>query len=340
MAAKTADTKWPFSADHVVQATTHYEPHVRDAITTLYHHSIEHNLSIAETADKIGYHRTTLHRICSGKYDGDPNAVADAIGDYLATFEATPTDRLFIETHTSAQIWEVAQAAWDYRTIAAVWGDSHIGKTHALEEFTRRHRVGLVKYVRLPAHSGRMGVIRAIAEAFNVNMKGLITDVTSRINRAVSQDNLVIVDEVHQPFLTYAPLARKGTMEFIRELYDRTKCGMVICGTNIGRDGIEEGPLKGIMEQIRRRCSFTLQLPKYATTADLNSIAHHFGLPRLQGQAREVATAVIRRNGLKTYTILLESARTIAANRQEPIDWTLFISAHDIIAKYAMRKDG
>lgn len=340
MTARPDGSHWSFSADKVIDGTKAYPAHVRDAVRSLYHFAMAHNLSMDDVADGIGYHRANVHKLCNGRYDGDLDAVAEAIGDYLKEHPVDTGKRpLFVETDTSRKIWEVAQAVWDYQTIGAVWGDSQIGKTHALEEFRRRHAPGTVKYIRMPASAGRMGIVHAFAEAFDIPArKGLITTVASRVYRAVTSDHLVIIDEFHEPFLTYHANGKRTCMEMIRELFDRAKCGMLICGTNVGRDQIEDGPLKGVLEQLRRRCIFTLQLPKYASTADLNAIAAHYELPRLQGLARELATAIIQRNGLRAYCIHLDSAKQIASNRGEPMSWDHFTTAHDIIANYSQKK--
>ena len=338
----TPETKWNMSADAILQSTDHYEPHVRDAVRSLYHTCVARGITIYDAAIGIGYHRANLHKICTGKYDGDLDAVADAIGDYLRNLQekATADAPLFVETATSRQIFEVAQAAWDHRTVGAVWGDPQIGKTHALEEFARRQHSGVVRFVRIPSGSSRSDMIIAFAEAFHLPAgKARITLTRQRVKNAIHKDDFLIIDEIHELFLTCSRKVQLETMEMIREIYDRSKCGMLICGTNVGRASIEEGPLAGVLEQLRRRCIFTLQLPKYATTADLNAIAAHYGLPKLQGLARDIASSVIRANGLRAYVIYLESARQLAANKQEPINWEHFQQAHDIIAKYSRKQD-
>jgi DNA transposition AAA+ family ATPase len=345
MTARITDTRWPFSGDHITQGTQAYSEAARDAIRALYIWSIDNGISMDEAAAGIGYHRANLHKMCAGKYDGNLDSVADAIWDFLANQQRTRTDSprpLFIETATSSQIWEVTQAAWDYHTVGAVWGDSQIGKTHALEEFRRRQKPGRVIYVRIPSNGARADIISAIYEAVGISAsrvgKVRTAETRNRIFRAIARDQLLIVDEIHELFLCYHKGCKVTTMEFFREIYDRCGCGMLLCGTNVGRDNIEEGPLRGVLEQMRRRCIFTLQLPHYATTADLNAIAAHYGLPRLDQVARDTATDVIRTHGLRAYCIYLDSARQIATNRAEPLTWNHFVTAHDIVAKYSLKK--
>ncbi len=338
---QTPEKKWHMSADAILKDTSAYAPHVRDAVRALYHVCVESGITIYEAADGIGYHRANLHKICTGKYDGDLDAVADAIEDYLFKLKDTQPAKpvLFVETDTSRQIFEVAQAAWDHHTIGAVWGDPQIGKTHALQEFARRQSPGRVKFVRIPSGCCKSDLIIAFGEAFHVPAgKARITLTRQRIKNAINYDDLLIIDEIHELFLTATRAVQLYAMEVIREIYDLSGCGLVICGTNVGRDAIEEGPLKSILRQFDRRTIFPLQLPKYATTADLNAIAAHYGLPRLQGLARDIANSVVRYKGLKAYVIYLNSARALAANLAEPIAWKHFERAHDIIAKYSQKE--
>lgn len=338
----TRQNEWPFSTDHVIKGTESMPENVRNLVRSMYHYARDNNLSIDDVADAVGYHPRNLEKICKGTYDGNLDQVAQSITLWLDVARAERDARhpvLFIETETAGDIFEVCRLAWQAGSIGAIWGESQIGKTHALEEFQRRHDPGVVKLMRFPAGSGRMGIVQAMAEACGLPpRKGLITTVRQRVMRSITRDNFFIFDEVHQPFLTYHRTGQKFAMEFIREVWDTCRCGMVVCGTDTGRDEIEIGGLAGVFKQLDKRLFPELQLPQYATLKDLNAIARHYKLPAIpRGPALDVVNNVNRRKGLRLYTYLLKSAAQLAANRKEPISWQHVIMAHDILAKYSSK---
>lgn len=327
---------WPISADRILEGTAALPARLREAVRSAYFLAHEDGLTIDDVADGIGYHTRNVQKLICGTYDGDLDSVTDKVEAWVrAKREQKGARVLFVETSTSKQIFELATLTWQYRTVGAIWGDSQIGKTHALQEFRRRHEPGIVKFMRFPTGIGRLEIMLAIAKACGLPPnQGQLRTIRNRIFEVVGQENLFIFDELHEAFLTYSDLAVKYALEFIREVHDVCGCAVLICGTNVGRDGIARGKFCEVFEQLRRRNPFALQLPAYATRADLNAIAAHYGLPRLPaGPAQEIVTQVTRQNGLKAYCIYLDSARQLAANRKEAITWQHLVTAYDLVRK-------
>jgi predicted dinucleotide-binding enzyme len=88
-----------------------------------------------------------------------------------------------------------------------------------------------------------------------------------------------------------------------------------------------------MLEQLNRRGIFKLQLPHFATVADTDAIARHYGLPPAEGKAAELVEQLVRHSGLKAYTTYLRAAGKIASNKKAKVTWDLFIQAHDTIAR-------
>ena len=63
-------------------------------------------------------------------------------------------------------------------------------------------------------------------------------------------------------FLTFNKSARVEAMELIREIWDETKCGLVLCGTPVLKKELEEGRYRDMLEQLRRRCVLPVRLPR------------------------------------------------------------------------------
>lgn len=326
-------SSWPFGGDHVIQATAKLGEKERDSIRWLFFHSIENGITMKGAAEAIRYSTTTVYRLCRGEYEGDVTKVVAAIAAYrrIAEERSTLVSESFVETATAKKIFQICDAASIYQIIAAIYGDSQTGKTTALEEYARRHNHGATKLIRMPAAAGVQMMIRSFAEACQISPRSSFEALRKRVLKAIDANTLVIVDELHQAFSTYHKGSRIACLEIIREIHDRTGCGMVLCGTNVARDEIHDGPHKRLLEQIDRRGVFKLQLPKYATKSDLDAIAKHYGLSPAKDDAKNLVDRIIRQCGLKAYVTYLKAAARLATRRKQDVDWSHFIAAHDTI---------
>jgi DNA transposition AAA+ family ATPase len=328
---------WPMGGDHVTLATAEMPVAQRDALRWLFFHSIENGVALKDAAAAIHYSTTVLYRAMKGEYEGDLDAVVEAISSYKRIVEqrADSTQAGFVETETAKRIWKICDAALTYQSIATIFGDSQTGKTWALEEYARRHNHGATKFIRLPAAAGVQMVCRAFADACGLSHKCSYEAMRERITRAIDGNTLVIVDELHQAFNTYQKHARVGVLEVIREIHDRTGCGMVLCGTNVARDEISSGQHKLLLEQLRRRGIFKLQLPQVAPWADRVAIAAAYGLPAPEDAEREVIDEIVHSSGLRAYTSFLRAGNKIAAKRKQPVAWKHVLDAYDTLKSYS-----
>jgi len=336
----TPRATWSFGGDHVMQATAKMKAAHRDAVRWFFFHCLEQEMTMDEAAKAIHYDRTTIYRVCRGEYKADLGKVIEAILSWKKICEQREgiVEGSFVETATAKKIWKVCDAAVAYKSIAFIFGDSQIGKTWALEEYARRHNHGQTRYIRMAASSGTQLMMKLLAEASGFSPKGCFENLRRRVLKALDENTLVIVDELHLAFFTYHKQARLSCLEVLRELHDRTKCPMVLCGTNVASEEINRGPQKEYLEQLRRRGVFKLQLPKYATRSDLHAIARSFRLQPPEGEPAELVKKIIRDNGLKAYVSYLQAASRMAANTKSKISWKHFVQAHDVIAKLSEGK--
>ena len=326
---------WSFGGDQVMQHTEKLPEEQRRLLRWLFFHSIENGVPMKDASEKVGYSVTTLYRVYCGEYEGSLDNVCEGIERYqrLCEQRAGIAKAVFVETETSRKIWKVCDAAITYNTIAKIYGDSQIGKTWALEEYARRHNHGQTRYVRLPAAAGIQMLIRGFAQACGISPRSCFEALRDRVVAATDGDTLWLVDELHQAFNTYQKRACVACLELVREIHDRTGCGMVLCGTNVAREEIEKGQHKLLLEQLDRRGIFTLQLAKHATWPDREAIARHFGLPKPEGDIRELVDAIVRTSGLKAFTSYLQAACKLAANRKVAVGWEHFRAAWDAIRR-------
>jgi len=312
----------------------------RDLIWWFFAWCKENGYTLAKSGSEVGVSSTTVYRIWTNSYGASVDNVCDKIATYRRISEgrAQIMDTGFVETSLAARIFNACNAALISQTIVLLYGDSQIGKTRALTQYARENNHGQTIYIRLPASAGVQMVAKEIARACYVSPKSSFEDLRERILRAIGANNLVIVDELHQVFMSYHKNSQIKVLEFLREIYDRTNCGMVLCGTHVLRSEIETGRLALSLEQLRRRCTHTIQLPSKTSKADLVKIADRFGLPEPGSDEEEIIKDMIHKSGLGMYIKFLQASSRLAAKREEPLDWSHFIHAYNIIRKLGGRQ--
>lgn len=293
--------------------------------------------TLAQAAEELGVDNSTLWRVLNNNYGAKLDNFCGRIERYkvIALERSTFRDVPFVETQVSKKIFQVCNAALFSQTIAFAFGDSQIGKTTALEEYARQHNHGQTKYIRLPASAGVQMVAREVARACHVSPHSSFEGLRDRILKAVDNKDLIIVDELHQCFMSYHKHSQIKVLEFLREIHDRTKCGMVLCGTHVLKEELERGKLALLLEQLRRRGTIKVDLPSKPPKRDLDHIAAEFGLPTTDAKSPEyeLIKVMIRRSGLGMYVKFLQAASSMANKEKQKLSWDHFIAAHDIIAK-------
>src|SRR5581483_7623837 len=180
----------------------------------------------------------------------------------------------FIETSLTRKIFSVCEAALTYQKIVQIFGDSQIGKTEALEEYARQNNHGQTIYVRVPEGGGLNYFMASLADRLGFSSQQKIPELRARAIASFDSRMLLIVDEIHNIFSTGTNLTHFRVPEFIREIYDRTKCGVVISGTNVFEAKLAKAAGKKLFDQFQRRSLCKLQLPNIPTDDDLRSEEH------------------------------------------------------------------
>ena len=297
------------------------------------------NLSLAGAGDAFGLSPTTVQRVFTGQYGADYAGPLAKIANARRLVEARSTrkDVGFIETSVWRRIDAACTSALNDQMPVFIYGPSQIGKTTCLLEFARRHNHGTSKYVRMPAACTFAFFVQSVARACFIptSRQTRINDMRERIAHAIDSKNLLIVDEFHQALVTVGPLAATQIMEFIREIYDRTGCGIVLSATNVGETELERGERAGIYDQLRRRGMVKLVLPPKAGAADLRKIAASFDLPPPEGKYLEAVQSMLALSGTGMYIKYLQAAHSLASRRGKPLSWEHFGAVWDGMRKLA-----
>ena len=277
---------------------------------------------------------STVSRLFACNYGASVAALCDRIERYKRTVEERGDANAmnFVETSVAKKVEAVCRAAWLSQSVAFVWGEPQTGKTFALQHYQLSHNHGQTKFVRIPASSTITIAAQAIAHACAVSGEGEWAEVRARILKAVDAQNLLIVDEAHQLFVTAAERQAQKVLEFLREIHDTAGCGLLLCMTNMGRDFIETSRLAPVFKQLSRRGVVKLQLPDSPPLSDLLQIAASFGLSAPSGDPLETVKHIRVAGGVGVFCRYLQMARRIADNQDVPLAWSHFQSAYDALA--------
>jgi DNA transposition AAA+ family ATPase len=331
------------SGDTMVQSTKDLPEAHREAVRWLYFHATELGInSLTQVGELIKKDASTMHRIFTDRYRNskgervDLSGIVEAIIQYRALYEKRQevTNTSFVMTSVARRVFEACELALKHQKIVFVFGESQIGKTAALEEFAKRHN-GQARYVRMPEGGARGAMLKEMAEACRVTDTISVGELQRRVIRSIDKSNLIIVDELHQVF-TSRQKNTVNTIELLREIWDRTKCGMVLCGTQIAEDNITMGKQRKLLQQLVKRSLVTARLGEHPPMKDLLAIAESLGLEKPEGYILQIIESIRKSRGISEFTSLLQLASVKAYKDQAPISWEHFLAARDAIKKYEM----
>lgn len=353
---------WPFSLHTIRSNIAHCSPEGKDAMVTafLWCTDSKHPVHKDEFSRRVGYSANVIYKILSGKYHHpESKAQLDVPADLIKAinnFLRLERDRVmggkneFVLTPTAKRIFLACDLARESQTPVFLSGVSQIGKTTALERYAAENNHGRTVYARMKAASGLGGMVRRVAERVGVSNKSCTANLIDYLKNAITQDMLLILDEMHLLQYTYRLSSFFGCLEVIREIQDETKCGMVLCGTQLLLTKMQAGQHKE-MEQLMRRGVHKVTLPDMPTRGDLVAILNASGLefPKagdvvsvqgIQEKPYDVLRQLAKTSGLKSITERLRYGRKLAAKKHSELAWEHFIEAHLTVIQQAEADKG
>lgn len=257
----------------------------------------------------------------------------------------------FIETRLFREIEARCLKALHRQRIMFIFGDSQIGKTESLVEVQRRHNHGQTVYIEMPTGGCVGGFIFALARQLAIPTKDRFrASLRERVIEAFDSRMLLIVDEAHR-CLRSGSLSGLEVFSFLRELWNRRKCGMVLSFTNEGRDQFLHGPHAAQLAQLWRRRITPLQLPNVPPDDDAALFAHAYGLAEATDEPVTVRLSltdehgrtqtkqhtdsplrlqreVLKSEGLGVWIGILQDAADMAQEQSRKITWAAVLKAH------------
>lgn len=240
---------------------------------------------------------------------------------------------MFVKTSTWDRIEWICRKALIRRKIGFIYGESHVGKTECLKKFAELNNHGQTTYIELPPAAGVQLMTKTIAKALHVGSGTCYEKLIDDVLEAVDKDRLLIFDEVHRVFTNYQKSSIMRCLDVLRYIHDKTDCGMVLCGTNVFRNELQEGAFKQYLKQLQRRGLYEIQLPDSPPREDLDLIAKEYGLRPATGPVEQKVVQLVAKHGLAAFFTRLDDAVEMASKAHKDVSWELFERALSFVDK-------
>jgi DNA transposition AAA+ family ATPase len=314
-----------------------YDEAAQETLRFWFFTAKERNLSLGPLAQMTGVSSSVLSKIFRGVYEADPASSIEQLRRARGTFHESAASPDFIETALSRRMFRIFDKTRALRNVSILWGAMGIGKTECIMEYQRRNNHGRTQVVRFPAGASFAYFVAHVARAVGVSTRSQsqFQQRDKIIQVLAAGQRLLIIDELHQAFLTTRTDTAVRCCEFLREISDVANCGLVLIGTEVLAEQVFRGPHKEALRQLVDRGTVQVPLPGKATEKDHEKFLEYYGLEFPQAAREPKAAAIlgdiIRHSGLRKLTLHLRDGSAYAAKKSEPYEWAHFVAAFEAI---------
>lgn len=351
-----AAIKFRIPGDQVLKGTAAYSERPRETIRWAAGYCRDRNLSPSDFGqllpNKYGdaYSGDSVWKLFTGRRDeAELGPIVDAIEKLRRSVEETMgrMDTGFIETRLTKAIWRLLHRVRKWHRLTCIFGESQIGKTVGITEYTRNNNHGLTILVRMPTRGAIGNFMEELARVLGIPTQQKHGELRRRLIESFDESMLLIVDEAHQCMMSSYSSRSLATLEFIREIHDRRKCGVCLVGTNTLREGLTLGPDSKMLRQLWLRAYAPMQLPDRPSDENLAEFSRAFGLDpaesktitaRYQTEDGEQATVsgnpaelqrdIVKKWGLGRWLSILQEASEDAKESGSKLTWGRVIRTH------------
>jgi DNA transposition AAA+ family ATPase len=340
----TTTTNYNISPDQFELVIAKLPAEQQEIIRWWYFLGKDRGWPLTQLAKACGSSSTTLSRVFRGEYGAELDNLCRSLTKARSSFHEAVDNPEFIVTSLAKEMFAINDRVRSLRTVALLYGPMGIGKTTVQEEYKHRNNHGRTIYYRCEPGMTLVQFISSFAAACGIGFKSKQTQLRIReklYTLLAAGQRLVIIDELHQLFLRRPgnDLTAVQQCEFLRTVYDKAGCGMVLIGTH----ALEKYMLdqRDILAQLLDRGTMPIQLPAKPTADDARAFVKHFGLPPLTDREPEAAAIIkdiLVSSGLRKLTLHLRDGAATAAKRGEKYSWNHFCTAFEDLQSLGKRR--
>jgi DNA transposition AAA+ family ATPase len=314
-----------------------YTPDQTDVLRFWFFLARERQWGTQRLARETGLSTTVLYRLFRGEYPADPASSIDKLQRARASFRESADNPDFIDTSLSRRMFAIFDKTRALKNVSILWGPMGIGKTECLQEYYRRNNSGRTAVLRFPAGATFAFFVNHVAKSLGIATRQYSAfSQREKICQILSAgQRLLIIDELHQAFLTTRTDTAVKCCEFLREIADTAQCGLALIGTELLEESIFRGPHKDALRQLVDRGTVQCSLPAKATKADYQKFLAAYGLQfpdsNTDPDAAQILHDIITSSGLRKLTLHLRDGAAYASKLDEPYTWHHFTAAHAAI---------
>jgi hypothetical protein len=150
---------------------------------------------------------------------------------------------------------------------------------------------------------------------------------------------LLLIDEFHQT--VKGRTIKTVTVDRIREFNDDCGTPIVLCGTDIVPDMMEDERYKDFLGQISNRGVFRLQIPPAPEERDILLLVKAYGFDTAPtGEAAAIVKAIANEKGLGKLTKYFKASRSLATGARTRLTWKHFLTMSDSADSWALGQFG
>ncbi len=275
------------------------------------------DLSWPDLNKATGVGATTLSAFVNGTYKGDNAGVAWSVNRFFLAEEArqemelkAPIVPTYQITPTSRQMMAQLQLARRGKLVV-IAGNPGVGKTATFDQFCAQ-TPNAFKATMDPANRSLTSMLQAVLKACGSTSKyggrafNLVEAICDRLD---GMNAVIIVDE--------AQLLDDDSIEQLRAIQDRVKCGLCLAGNPEVMKRVQRGAKTAAFAQLHSRVAW----PAYygsPTTGDLDVIIRAWGIEK-PAQDKFLRTIAMQSGGLRTIAQVMEIATLTARAGDEDV---------------------
>lgn len=303
----------------------------------------DNSWSMTDLAKRSGVSSASLSRLFRGVYEADVSKMISKLIYARANFDEVAENPDFIMTSLAKRMFAALDKCRALRNVSIFWGPMGIGKTTIMQQYNQLHGNGLTHYFRCPGYGTTFCQFTyELAESLRISISGKSAKkIRAEIKKLLWKSNvLLIIDELHEPFITCDRRNIIRIFEWLRELQGDEQFGLALFGTTDLKEHFFEGPHAAVLEQLTDRGTIQIPLPGKPTKGDVVAFLKHYGLsfPADSSEELQLLNDILAGHGLRKLTLHLRDGLAFANKQEEPYAWHHFVAAHKAIQSLAKVK--